>query len=344
MITKAFACINLNSQERTRSSSGGIYPLLAHEIINQNGVVFAACYNDKLEVVHETIVDEQGLVASQGSKYVCSHLGDTFTELSNYVKSGRRVLFVGTPCQCAGLITFLSEKHISRDKVIVVDFVCHGIPGRRAWDGYKKSMKAVGQELTAINMRDKSSGWSNGNYSWKEAFADGRERITPRREVIYMKGMLSNLYLRPSCFECSFKGVERETDFTLGDYWGIGNHLPDMDDDKGTSLLLVHTEAGLKLFESIRDHIRFADANIKKAIEGNACIVKSTGRNDKRNEFYRRLNDGEDFVALVTDLTNPSFMGRAKRMVKSRLNKLAKSLGGGISNTYTLNTSIEVAA
>ena len=207
MITKAFACINLNNQEREHSSSGGIYPLLAHEILKQDGVVFAACYNDKLEVVHQVIANEQGLIASQGSKYVCSRLGDAFTEISIFVKSGKRVLFVGTPCQCAGLISYLNENHISREKVIVVDFVCHGIPGRRVWDGYKKSMKAVGQELTAINMRDKSSGWSNGNYSWKEVFADGRERITPRREVAYMKGMLSNLYLRPSCFECLFKGI-----------------------------------------------------------------------------------------------------------------------------------------
>lgn len=328
MITQAFACINLDNQERDRSSSGGIYPLLAHEILTQDGVVFAACYNDKLEVVHEAIVDEQGLIASQGSKYVCSRLGDTFAEISNYVKADKKVLFVGTPCQCAGLISFLNENHISRDKVIVVDFVCHGIPGRRAWDSYQKSMSASGQKLTSVNMRDKSSGWSNGNYSWKEAFADGQEKITPRRESTFMKGMLSNLYIRPSCFECSFKGIERETDFTLGDYWGIGNHIPDMDDDKGTSLLLVHTETGLQVFESIRHHIRFADANIEKVIEGNACIVKSTGRNDKRNEFYRRLNEGEDFVALVTDLTNPSFMGRAKRMVKSRINKFVKSLGG----------------
>ena len=330
MITKAFACINMNNIERARSSSGGVYPLLAHEILRQEGVVFAACYNDKLEVVHKAIVDDEGLADSQGSKYVCSRLGDTFAEISNYVKADKKVLFVGTPCQCAGLISFLNEKHVRRDSVVIVDFVCHGIPGRSAWNSYKKSLSATGRVLSSVNMRDKSSGWSNGNYSWRETFVGGEESITPRREVAYMKGMLSNLYLRPSCFECSFKGIERGTDFTLGDYWGIGNHIPDMDDNKGTSLLLIHKEAGMKIFDSIKRLVQFADANIEKAIEGNSCIVKSTTRNDKREEYFKRLNQGEDFVALVTDLTKTSLIGKAKSLVKVGLNKITNTFGGGI--------------
>ena len=329
MITKAYACINQNNSQRLSSSSGGVYPLIAEKILEQDGIVFAACYNEKLDVVHKAIIDEVGLSESQGSKYVCSKLGNIFKAIVDAVNSGRQTLFVGTPCQCAGLISFLEANHIDREKVLVIDFVCHGVPGRRAWDGYKESMKKAGKELATVNMRDKSSGWSQGNYSWKETTVDGRDITTPRREVTYMKGMLSNLYLRPSCYECFFKGVDRETDFTLGDCWGVWNHNPGMDDNKGTSLLLIHTEKGNEFFDSIRNSIKFADADMERAIAGNACIVQSTSRNEKRSEFFKRLNQGEDFIALVNNLTRPSLLGRTKRMLKSGIKKISNTFGGG---------------
>ena len=327
MITKAYACINLNDEQRALSSSGGIYPILAGEILKRGGVVFAACYEDNLDVVHKAITNEAELAVSQGSKYVCSNLGNTFNTLLNTVASEKPVMFVGTPCQCSGLVSFLKGKNVDRDKVLIVDFVCHGVPGKKAWNGYKESLMRSGKELVSINMRDKTSGWSHGNYSWKETIADGEERITPRREVAYMKGMLSNLYLRPSCYTCVFKGVERKTDFTMGDYWGIWNHNPDLDDNKGTSLLLIHSEIGLHIFESIKPLVRFAEANIEKAIEENLCIVKSPSCNKKRNVFFDRLNQEEDFVELVKELTKPTLLRRTKHILKASIKRITRLFG-----------------
>jgi len=343
MVTKVYACINQNSSQRLLSSSGGVYPLIAEKILKQNGIVFAACYNEKLEVVHKAIIDEVDLSESQGSKYVCSKLGNIFKAIIDAVNFGRQVLFVGTPCQCAGLISFLAVNHIDREKVLVIDFVCHGVPGRRVWEGYKESLKKAGKKLATVNMRDKSSGWSQGNYSWKETTVDGRDIVTPRREVAYMKGMLSNLYLRPSCYECFFKGIDRETDFTLGDCWGIWNYNPEMDDNKGTSLLLIHTKKGNELFDSIRTSIKFVDVDIERIVLDNACIVRSTSQNEKRREFFTRLNQGEDFIKLVNDLTRLSLLGRTKQMLKSRIKKVSNKFGGGISNLYLINFCAEVA-
>ncbi len=324
MITKAYACINRNKIQRSVSSSGGIYPLLAIKVLEENGIVFAACYDDTLDVMHRKISQMDEISLSQGSKYVASKLNDTFNDIIKTIQENQKTLFVGTPCQCAGLIGFLKEKKIDRSKVFIVDFVCHGIPSRRVWNEYKISMKREGKELTSVNMRDKTSGWSRGNYSWNQKTVTGDEIITAQRQVPYMKGMLANLFLRPSCFECKFKGVDRQTDITLGDYWGIWDHIPDMDDDKGTSLVLIHTLQGKRMFDSIMPFIRFVDADIEKAIEGNSCITTSTRMNQKRKIFFRRLNKGEDFISIVDDLTKLSVWGRVKSMIKK-----AKTLGGG---------------
>ncbi|SFG64960.1 Coenzyme F420 hydrogenase/dehydrogenase, beta subunit C-terminal domain [Oribacterium sp. WCC10] len=326
MITKAFACYSLNDEERSHSSSGGIYPLIAREVIHNGGVVYAACYDDNLDVCHRTIENEHEIVDSQGSKYVQSSLSTTFRSIISRLRNYESVLFVGTPCQCAGLVSLVNETKTPRTHLYVIDFVCHGVPGRVAWNGYKKSKSLEGNNIASINMRDKSTGWTYGNYAWKEIMDNGSTTVTPRRQNPYMKGMLANLYLRPSCYSCSFKGVNRCTDITLGDYWGVWDHLPEMDDNKGTSLVLVHTEQGMRLFEGITDSIKIADANIERAIKGNSCIAESTKYNEKREEFFERLNKGENFITIVDGLTKTSLISKVKKMMINSLNTR-----GGIS-------------
>lgn len=315
MKTVAFACYNLCEEERTISSSGGIYPLLARSVLKNAGVVYAACYDDNLNVVHKLIEGEDGIRESQGSKYVQSSLSGTFRNIISQMKVGRKVLFVGTPCQCAGLVSLVNEIKAPRSNLYVVDFVCHGVPGGVVWNAYKGSLLRRGHKLVSVNMRDKSTGWTNGNYAWKETVDNGETIVTPRRQNLFMKGMLANLYLRPSCFSCAFKGIDRCTDITLGDYWGIWDHLPEMDDNRGTSLVFVHTDQGMRLFNGIKESIKVADANIEKAIKGNSCIVEATKYNKKREEFFERINNGEDFLKIVDDLTKTSILSKTKHML-----------------------------
>lgn len=324
MITKAFACYSFNEYERSHSSSGGIYPLIAREVLRNGGVIYAACYDDNLNVVHKAIESIDGIHDSQGSKYVQSSLSTTFRSIISRLKNCEEVLFVGTPCQCAGLVSLVNKTKTPRSHLYIIDFVCHGVPGRAAWNGYKKSRSLGGNNIASINMRDKSTGWTNGNYAWKETMASGETLVTPRRQNPYMKGMLANLYLRPSCFTCDFKGVDRCTDITLGDYWGVWDHLPEMDDNKGTSLVLVHTEQGMRIFDGIKDSIKIANADIERAIKGNACIAEATKYNKKREEFFERLNKEEDFITIVEDLTKSSLISK----VKNKMVKLVKNPWG----------------
>lgn len=319
---KACACYNLDEEERMISSSGGIYPLLAKMVLDEKGVVFAACYDDNLCVKHECIMDLEQLRRSQGSKYVASSLGNTFKDVINMLENGRIVAFVGTPCQCAGLESLIKEKRVDRSKLLLIDFVCHGIPSRRAWEAYKESMKNKGLELDTINMRDKTSGWSRMNYSWKWRTKNGTEIIEPERNVSYMKGMLADLYIRPSCSYCSFKGFNRCTDITLGDCWGVWSFLPEMDDNRGTSLILLHTDRGVEYFNRIQSFIRKVEIDINSAVNYNSCLVQSTPFNAKRKEFFERIRSGEDFEMVVNDLTKKSAIEKTKRKIKRFINKL----------------------
>lgn len=324
MVTKAYACYSNIVTSRSKSSSGGIYPLLASSIICEEGIVFAACYDDELNVFHRKIDTLEDICLSQGSKYVSSTLGKTFQYIKEASEKGKNVLFVGTPCQCAGLLSFIEMKKLNKEKIVVIDCVCHGVPGKVSWEAYKNSLAKKGFMLSKVNMRDKSTGWTKGNYSWSLTDKNGCVIAMHKNKNSFMKGMLANLTIRPSCFSCRFKGVERKTDITIGDYWGIWNHLPEMDDNKGTSLVLIHTEQGLELFNRIRDKITMAEAVIDKAVKGNVCIVESTTYNPKREEFFTRLHNGEDFILIIEDLTSLGVKEKIKIKIKSLLKAIIK--------------------
>ena len=317
---QAYACYITDKKTRALSSSGGIFPLLAYEIIDHGGVLYGACYDDSLEVVHRRIETIEEICAAQGSKYVCSRLGDTFRQVEDDLKKGRTVLFTGTPCQAAGLLSFLKVKNLPADNLYTVDCVCHGVPGRKPWRAYLQSLKKLNLDPAAVNMRDKSMGWTGGRYAWRITLKDGSSLVIPRTRVTYMKGMLANLYLRPSCHVCSFKGTQRETDLTLGDYWGIESHLPGMNDNKGTSLVLIHSEKGSRLFERCRFRMKAAKADLDKAVAANACIVRPTPGNPKREQFFRRLEAGEDFVSLTEELAKTSM----KKRIAGRIGRLVR--------------------
>lgn len=318
MKTKTYACYSLDEKERALSSSGGIYPLIAKKVLEAGGVVYAACYDEELNVVHKRISDASEILKSQGSKYAASKLGSTFSDVTGDISSGKKVMFVGTPCQCAGLSSFVQKKGLGRSGLLLLDFICHGVPGERAYKAYKDSFVSKGKKLVALNMRDKSLGWSRSNYSFKETFDDGSVRVTPRRQVPYMKGMLANLYTRPSCFKCRFKGAERCTDITLGDYWGVWDQMPQMDDGGGTSLVLIHTDEGERLFEEIRPLIKSEEADIEMAASRNACLLRSTDYNPDKSKFYEGLDKGEDFDLIIERLTKESTAEKLFKKIKKK--------------------------
>ncbi|MGN1134512.1 MAG: Coenzyme F420 hydrogenase/dehydrogenase, beta subunit C-terminal domain [Oscillospiraceae bacterium] len=318
MNTKAVACYNKDDKIRMKSSSGGVFYLLAKYVIENGGVVFGAKFNKDWEVIHSYAETLDGISDFMGSKYVQSSMGNTYKDVLQFLKQDRLVLFSGTPCQVYGLKAFLGKNY---DNLITVDFVCHGVPSKKVWRKYINSVTSK-SVLTEINMRDKSSGWSKYNYSWKISYKSGEEKFINQHNIPYMRGFTSDYYLRPSCYKCCFKGTERISDFTLGDYWGIWEIQPDMDDDKGTSLILIHTEKGIHIFETLSDFMVYQPAILDKAVQKNPSIVISSTKTNKRAEFFQRFNNGENFEEIIKDISRPSLKSKIKGKIKKILSKV----------------------
>lgn len=323
MKTRVYACYNKDSDIRSKSSSGGINYLLALKVLCKGGVVFAACY-DGLNVVHKRIDDEGGLLESLGSKYMPSDLGDTFAAVKAELSAGKTVLFAGIPCQCGGLFSYMESCNVDCTNLITVDVICHGVPSKKAWKNYCNSLSATGFDLASVNMRDKSSGWKS--YSWRLTDTEGKSKTQLNIDNPYMKGFVSDIYLRPSCSNCRFKGVERRTDITLGDYWGVNKVQPDMDDDKGTSLVFAHSEVGQELFDAISESVVCTSALVEEAVKYNPSMVSSSVVSGKRTAFFQRSAEGEDFRDIVEELTKKPVSVQMKRKAKSMIKKF---LGGG---------------
>lgn len=252
-----------------------------------------------------------------GSKYIPSDLSETFLRVNSDLENGEIVLFVGTPCQCGALLNFVGDK----SSLYCIDFVCHGVPSPHAFDSYIQSQELIHGKILSVNMRDKTTGWSKYSYCWKIKSKTG-EFIQKQNENAFMKGFVSNLYLRPSCSSCAFKGTNRQTDITLGDYWGAWDIQPELDDNKGTSLLLIHTEKGQELFERISDNIVKAPAPIESAVTNNPSLVASSHPSSKREKFFRLITEGEDFIKIVEELTMKSVVDRAKGKIKTIIKKI----------------------
>ena len=318
----AYACYNNNEKIRLMSSSGGIYYLLAEAVIKCSGVVFAACYNENLDVEHCMIETEEALQKSCGSKYVQSCLGTTFKQIRELIDEKRKVMFVGTPCQCAGLLSFLKGHP---DELLCVDCICHGVPGVKEWHRYRDSLEKRGFILSEVNMRDKTTGWTGGNYCWRLTDKSGRSIVEKLKDNLYMQGFIHNVFLNKGCYTCKYKGVERATDITLGDFWGIEYLDKSMDDGKGVSLVLIHTKLGYDWFENISNKITYKCFSVEQAIMKNPSIEKAPSIPKTRDKYYKKMEQGKDFIDTLTSFDR---VWRAKAVLKLAKRKFQRFLTG----------------
>lgn len=335
-----YAAKNTNEEIRLKSSSGGIFTLLAEQVIADSGVVFGARFNENWEVIHDYTETVEGLEAFRGSKYVQSIIGDNFKIAKQFLNDGRKVLFSGTPCQIAGLNKFLRKEY---DNLLTVEVVCHGVPSPMVWRDYldyKRTMCAAGKNtvssslnelpvITGISFRDKTHGWKK--YGFKICYAASKAvensvsksantancEITPFNDDLFMKGFLKNIYLRPSCYHCAARQGKSGADISIADYWGIQSIHPEIDDDKGTGLVLINTKQGANYFNSIANQINSLTSNYNNAIMQNPCIVKSVKEPKKRHQFWQNYPISKiNCIEVVCDLMTPSpIVVFAKRVI-----------------------------
>lgn len=276
-----FAFINKVESIREESSSGGIFDCLANYVLNKGGIVFGVGFNDKWEVIHQSVEDIGLLKNLRGSKYVQSNVGYEYEKVKIALDKKRVVLFSGTPCQIVGLKSYLKKDF---ENLLTVDIICHGVPSPLVWKKYVE-MKGYSEKIEKISFRSKYYGWKK--FSMLFGY-NSQTEITSLDKDLFMQGFLSNLYLRPSCYKCNFKTKKRNSDFTIADFWGIDNILPAIDDDKGISLVFLHSEKAKNIFYqlpySIKKQVKFEDA-----VKYNPSMMYSSPPNKNKKFFFKEL-------------------------------------------------------
>ena len=293
--TKCFAAQNTDENIRAKSSSGGVFSALANDVFKEKGIVCAAAYDEQFAVVHRFAANEQELKGLRGAKYSQSIAENCFPKIRDCLRLGQKVLFVGTPCQVAGLKNYLGTDY---PNMILVDMICHGVPSPKVWEKYladRNKKDAKNSKISFVNLRNKNSGWSRYAYSVEIRYEDNSAHLVPQGVDPFMRGFTQNLYLRPSCSSCIFKGIERCSDFTLGDYWGVWEQCPDFDDNKGTSLVMVHTEKGIHLWERIREELRVLDLKGIDCLANNPSALMSSDAHKNRSRFFEKMDNVSDF-------------------------------------------------
>jgi coenzyme F420-reducing hydrogenase beta subunit len=269
-------------------------------------------------VVHSYAENLDDLKPFLGSKYVQSAVGNCYKEVKDFLETGRLCLFSGTPCQIAGLKTFLGKDY---ENLLTVDLICHGVPSRLVWREYVKKLDS-NKNITDIKFKDKSTGWEQYSLTMKEQDFTRYSNIFTKD--LFMKGFLQDVYLRPSCYNCAFKGIDRKSDITLADYWGVQVDLPEMFDDKGTSFVMIHSGFGDKIYKEIEDNFVSKGVNPEKPLSHNPSAMMSAKLPPKRKVFYKK--DYIDFD-LLEKLTKQSkfknlfirILNKVKRIIKKLL-------------------------
>jgi coenzyme F420-reducing hydrogenase beta subunit len=319
---EAYACINKDETTRLQSSSGGIFTILAEKVIREQGVVFGAAFDEEFELKHCYVETQESIGKLRGSKYLQSQMGDTYKQAMIFLDLGRNVLFSGTPCQIGGLKSYLGKSY---GNLLCVDIICHGVPSPDVWEKYKKFReKAAGSSAKSVSFRLKNEGWKR--FSMAFLFENRTDYRKNLENDLYMKTFLKDICLRPSCYECKFKTLNRQSDITLADFWGIENIIPELDDDKGTSLIFVNSVLGNGVFKSINECIECAKVDINEAVSYNLAAIKSAELNLKRESFFKDLPEME-FDQLVKEYCTDKLSIRLKRKIKYLLRVVLEKLG-----------------
>ncbi len=355
---EVLAVKNPNEKERMASSSGGVFLPLAREIINQGGVVFGAVYDGQWEVRHVYAEKIEDVYPMMGSKYLQSRIENTYKEAEQFLKQGREVMFVGSPCQIAGLRTFLRNKEYPN--LLAVDFLCHGVPSPGVWRRYlaetyggyeakeQSRLKATAGKnsvlLSSLNakspigdikFRDKEeSGWKKFRFVVRKKSASKADQNTVLSSDIhydnpFMRGFLSDIYLRPSCYECMCKNGVNHSDLTIADFWGIKFVDPMFDDDKGVGLVLVNTPKGKAYLDRLNMAVR--KSTLEKAHQYNGGFKEHIQAHSKRKLFFSLVEHGSSVLEAVdVCLRIPLYrvaVRKTKEMIKCAVKQVLSGIG-----------------
>ena len=341
-----YAAINPDFDVRQSSSSGGIFSALADAVLSQGGVVFGVCWDKDWRLIFDYAETRDDLSRFRGSKYLQAHVGDAYIKAEQFLKSGRQVLFTGTSCQIAALKLYLKKDY---DNLLTVDVICHGAPSPGVFRAYlseeiaqvadrqqknsvsfpskpyiaeRNKLDTAGWCIEDIQFRDKRLGWKKFSFTLRlvEASAEGDKNTvslsSPLNENIFMRGFLRNFYLRPSCYSCPAKSGKSGSDITLGDFWGINQLKPEIDDDRGVSAVMVNTVRGASWLGGLS--LEQYSMSYDDVCRHNPSLVRSVVCPPQRIKFFERY-EKKTFMSIINDLCHPSFVSRVFNKIKGIL-------------------------
>lgn len=315
-----YAAIAKDTDLRQESSSGGVFSLLARQTLAKGGLVFGAAWDyDNYAVRIISVRDESGLAALRGSKYVQADVGNAYVQVREALQKGINVLYSGTPCQIAALNRVLGKPYAN---LLTVEVICHATPSPLAFRKYAAQReRAAGAKITRIFSRSKDCSWKR--YAMSLSFHDNDiAYLKPVTEDTFLRGFLAELYNRPSCHACSVRELRSGADITLADYWNVHRKFPAMDDDRGTSVVLVNTEKGAEAFAAIQPDCRVAVSDYADIRRTNPAVYSSSSPHPKRGRFFAQIPKTDDFDALVMRLCRPTLKARIRRFGGRILRKL----------------------
>lgn len=332
---KVYAAYNTDEEVRLQSSSGGIYTLLAAATIKEGGVVFGVKFNEEWIPEFGYTETMEGIAPFRGSKYIQAIVGNAYKQAEYFLKNGRKVLFCGTPCQVSGLNKFLRKEY---DNLLTVDIICHGVPSPKVWNMYLRekcyrlmnvndgsNSKSTGFDSTyyskieTINFRSKVAGW--GKYRFFIKLTDlgdnQKESVAiseARDKNEYMRAFLSNIILRPSCYNCPAKQGRSHSDITIADFWGIDIIDPNFNDDKGCGAVLINTIKGAGV--DIISQSIYKEKTFDEIIKYNPSYYKNSIPHRKREEFFNNLDKVVNLSNYISDILTASLRERIIKKIK----------------------------
>lgn len=304
---KVYAAKHNDLVTRMSSRSGGVFSALSDVVLEQNGVVYGCIFDEDLQVIHARATSKDTRDKMRGSKYAQSNLRDTFRSVKEDLDSGLVVLFSGTTCQVDGLLHFLGKSY---DNLITVDILCHGVPSPALYKSYLSwQEKRHSSRIVKMDFRNKI------DFGWNEhvetlAFENGKTINARTFAKLYYKHTM----LRPSCYRCPYKKITRPSDITIADYWGIDKAAPGFNDNNGVSLVLVNTDKGSEIFESIREKLNVVETRLEDSMQhplkGNFKMPEN------REQFWRDYKE-ESFDELARKYGGRNFKGAVNALKHS---------------------------
>ena len=318
-----YAAYSKNKEIVLKSTSGGIFSELALQIIKENGIVIGVSYEDD-KVKHIVINNEKELEKLRGSKYIQSYTGNIYSIVKENLKQKKKVLFSGTPCQCAAMRNMINDD----DNLIILDIVCHGVPSYKVFQ--KANKDRFNKEITKVQFRNKKNGWTNYNINYYNK--DKLVKTIMHSHDEYFIGYIKNCYLMKSCYNCEFTNIPRVADISLGDFWGIETIDKDFfkqNKNWGVSLFYINNPKGACLFEKIKDNVIYKKEELELSYKYNPRV--NNGKYSKkmiedRNNFFDNDFNTSFKKRRYSPNLKEKFINRVRKPLV-KLKKFAKKVG-----------------